>query len=71
MAQALATDQVAGAAAQLAELAKDPDLPTYLRPLIPALQAILDGSRDPAPASDPDLDYDDAAEILLLLEQLG
>ncbi len=71
VAQALATGQTADAASQIAEVAERPDLAAYLRPLIPALRAILDGSRDPAPASDPDLDYDDAAEILLLLEQLG
>ncbi|MCP4590563.1 MAG: hypothetical protein GY842_07455, partial [bacterium] len=47
------------------------ELPGYLRPLIPALLAVVDGSRDPALAPDPDLDYDDAAEILLLLERLG
>jgi nitrous oxidase accessory protein NosD len=33
--------------------------------------AILDGSRDPALAADPALDYDDAVELTLLLEQLG
>ena len=43
----------------------------YLRQVIPALQAILSGSRDPAPASDPGLDFDDAAELRLLLESLG
>jgi len=39
--------------------------------MIPKLQAILQGSRDPALATDPNLDYDDAAELLLLLEALG
>jgi len=34
------------------------------------LLAILDGSRDPALATDPALDYDDAAELTLLLEML-
>ncbi len=38
--------------------------------LIPVLQAILDGSHDPALADHPDLAYDDAAEVLLLLEDL-
>ncbi len=45
--------------------------PAYRRPLTPALQAILDGSRDPALPSDLELYYQDAAEILLLLEQVG
>jgi len=40
-------------------------------PLVSALQAILSGSRDPALASDPALDYDDAVEVRLLLERLG
>ena len=38
--------------------------------LIPTLQAIPDGSRDAALADNPDLDYDDAAEVALLLETL-
>jgi hypothetical protein len=51
--------------------------PAYLRALAPpllailAILAILDGSRDPALAADPALDYDDAVELTLLLEQLG
>ena len=55
----------------LAAIARQPDLPGYLRPLLPALQSILGGSRDPALADDPDLDYDDAAELLLVLERLA
>ncbi len=42
----------------------------YLKPLIPKLQAVLRGERDPSLAADPDLDYDDAAELQLLLEHL-
>jgi tetratricopeptide (TPR) repeat protein len=38
--------------------------------LVAKLQAILRGSRDPALAEDTALDYDDAAELLLLLERL-
>ena len=38
--------------------------------MIPKLQAILRGDRNPALAADPDLDYDDAAELQLLLESL-
>jgi tetratricopeptide (TPR) repeat protein len=57
-------------AAQLTELQQLPDLPAYAKPIFTALTAILSGSRDPALADDPDLDYDDAAELLLLLGQL-
>jgi hypothetical protein len=35
------------------------------------LQAILDGSPDTRLADDPNIDYDDAAELLLLTERLG
>lgn len=38
--------------------------------LIPKLQAILNGNCDPALASDPELYYQDAAELQLLLERL-
>jgi hypothetical protein len=45
-------------------------LPDYLKPVISKLIAILQGERNPALADDPALDYNDAAELLLLLEQL-
>jgi len=35
------------------------------------LQTILEGARDPALADDPELDYRESAELLLLLERLG
>ena len=35
------------------------------------LQRVLSGDRDAALADGPDLDYDDAAELRLLLEQLA
>ncbi len=41
-----------------------------LLPVRDALLGILDGSRDPALAQDDRLDYDDAAELALLLESL-
>ncbi|NGZ07662.1 MAG: tetratricopeptide repeat protein, partial [Magnetococcales bacterium] len=47
-----------------------PDLPAWARALIPVLCAILEGSRDPALADAPGLDYDDAVEVALLLERL-
>ena len=40
----------------------------WAKVLIPTLQAIPDRSRDAALADNPDLDYDDAAEVALLLE---
>jgi tetratricopeptide (TPR) repeat protein len=46
-------------------------LPNYLKPVIPKLIAILQGERNPSLADDPELDYNSAAELLLLLEQLG
>jgi tetratricopeptide (TPR) repeat protein len=43
----------------------------WLKALIPKLQAILHGARDPALAADSDLYYRDAVELLLLLEALN
>ena len=39
--------------------------------MISKLQAILQGDRDPALADDPNLEYDDAVELKLLLEALN
>jgi len=39
--------------------------------MIPKLHAILHGDRAPALAADPALEYDNAAELLLLLEKLA
>ena len=39
--------------------------------LLSILQALLAGSYDPALADNPLLDYDDAAELHLLLDRLG
>jgi tetratricopeptide (TPR) repeat protein len=46
-----------------------PDLPSNWRALIPALQAILAGSRDTKLANDPNIHPADAAELLLLMER--
>ena len=54
----------------LTTLASGPDLAPSLRTLFSKLQSILDGSRDPTLAADPDLRYDDAVELQLLLESL-
>jgi hypothetical protein len=56
---------------QLEGFATKPDVPRYLQALAPKLLAVLDGARDPAMADDPSLDYDDAVELKLLLEQFG
>ncbi len=69
-AQALAAGQAAAKQAEFAQREQRPDLPAYMKPLLPKLRAILAGSRDPALAADPALDYDDAAELLLLLDHL-
>jgi tetratricopeptide (TPR) repeat protein len=72
-------DQVLGLLAQqqgdevqsrLAELINDPEVPDSIKLLIQAMVAILNGSRDPALADDPGLDYGDAAEVLWLMERL-
>ena len=56
---------------ELSALQSDPDLADYLKPVIPKLIAICLGDRNPALADDPELDYDSAAELLLLLEALS
>ena len=54
----------------LGEVAKDPKIPDEGKLLISKLQSVLTGSRDKELASDPNLNYIDAAEILFLLEKL-
>jgi len=68
--QALRTGDPAAVASPLEQLAADPDLHVLLRPLIPALQAIVAGSRDRTLAGAPDLNCSMAAEILFLIETL-
>jgi hypothetical protein len=58
-------------AQELAQLAAIIDPPPRLQTMLPKLHAILHGNRGPALAADLTLDYDDAAELLLLLETLG
>lgn len=70
VAQAIQQGQTGAAALALAQLLQDEDTPAYLKTLIPKLQSVLQGARDPALADDPALDYDDAAELRLLLEGL-
>ena len=56
---------------QVSAWSADPDTPPDLRALASPLLAILDGDRDPALTENPALNYDDAAELTLLLEQLA
>lgn len=70
VAQARATHDTAEAAATLAALAQRPDLRPGYPPILSALQALLAGAHDPALAADPALDFCNAAELRLLLEQL-
>ncbi len=71
IAHAIAEGKADQARAQLAQLLEDAELPAPLKVLIPTLQAILDSARDAALADNSDLDYDDAAEVRLLLETLA
>lgn len=54
----------------LDQLANDQATPDSIKQLIQAMVTILNGSRDSALADDPSLKYDDAAEILFLIERL-
>ncbi|HEY3227755.1 MAG TPA: tetratricopeptide repeat protein, partial [Roseiflexaceae bacterium] len=70
VAEAIQQDAIAEAEQYLAEYL-GADAEPWARALIPKLQEILHGARDPALAEDPALEYDDAAELVLLLEGLG
>ena len=67
--QALASDDPAEATSLLQQLAADPQAASLL-PFLTALQTIAAGSRDRSLAEDPGLSYDQAAEVLLLIEAL-
>jgi hypothetical protein len=68
--QALASGDPAEATSLLQQLPADPDFANQL-PFLTALQAITTGSRrDRSLAEDPGLDYQEAAEVLLLIEAL-
>ena len=68
--QALRDGNPAQAATLLQQRAANPEAAELL-PFIGALQAVVAGSRDPALADQPELDYTMAAEILLLIETLA
>jgi len=54
----------------LHQITEAEDTPDWLKAAAPLHLAVLKGSRDPALADDPALDYDDAAELLFLMERL-
>lgn len=56
---------------ELTQLSTDPDTPSWFQALLPRLQAILHGDRNPALADDPALFYQHAVELRLLLEKLA
>jgi len=67
--QALQAGQPVEAGALLQQLAADPRFAT-MSSFLRALQAVLAGSRDRSLASDPGLDFIQAAEVLFLIETL-
>ena len=69
--QAVQAQQTGQMATLIETLKNISDIDTSFKLLIEKLQTILAGSRDPNLAADPGLFYMDAAEIHLLLEQLG
>jgi tetratricopeptide (TPR) repeat protein len=68
--QALKENKTTEMAAVLEAILKEPDLDDAVKVLIPKLQTILAGSRDPELANDPELPYDVAAEVRMLLEEM-
>ena len=70
VAQAIQQGDTAQARQFLTEVSGPADTPPWLKAMTDKLQAIVDGNRDPGLADDPDLDYRDAVEVQLLLENL-
>lgn len=69
--ETLAQQQADEIVLQLQQLLDDPKTADSLKLFIQAVVAILNGSRDPALADDPNLAYGNAAEILFLIERLS
>jgi tetratricopeptide (TPR) repeat protein len=67
----LAQQQVDEVQLLFQRLTSDPTVPDSVKQLIQAMVAILNGSRDPALADDPALDFADAAEVLFFLHRLS
>jgi hypothetical protein len=55
----------------LAQAGQAADTPEWWRVFLAKVQLILNGARDPALADDPALSYNNAAQLLLLIERLG
>ncbi len=68
--QAIRTGETTPLRAKLAQIHLSPNIPAEGKLLITKLQAILAGARDPVLAADPQLHYQHAAEIQLLLDEL-
>jgi hypothetical protein len=70
IADALRQGNTAAVTQALTQLSAAADTPPWLQVMLPKLHAILHGNRNPALTDDPVLYYQDAAELLLLLEKL-
>lgn len=66
----LAQQQADEVQSLFAKLTNNPKEPVSLKQLIQAMVAILNGSRDPALADDPALNFAAAAEVLFFMERL-
>ena len=55
----------------LTKIASEPDTPPFVTSLFAKLKAVLSGERGTTLAADPDLQYRDAAELILLLESFS
>ena len=71
IADALRQGDTTAVTQRLTQLSAAADTPPRLQALLPRLHAILHGDRNPALADDPVLYYQDATELLLLLEKLA
>jgi tetratricopeptide (TPR) repeat protein len=69
--QQVQAGQMGEAQELLRQLDAAPDLADWMPPLLPVLQAVVAGSRDPALAEAPEFSYYTAAEVLWLIERLG
>ncbi len=69
--QAITEGQAEALIPQLEELQNSTEIPEYYRSTCAALVQVLQGSRDPGLAEQFNLDYDDAEELLFLLERLA
>ena len=69
--QAVAEGKVDEFKATLAEIEGDVEYGVSMRKLARALDGILSGVRNKAVVEDMELYYDDAVEVLLILEEMG